>query len=82
MRLRRSRYDHAELNRVNVLATPTLKDPAQPCCVCTQIKKVVYKNRIRLKEFFVDFDKVCLTSQKQNLHSTARLLQSTICSAA
>lgn len=23
-----------------------------------QIKKVVYKNRIRLKEFFVDFDKV------------------------
>lgn len=25
---------------------------------CLQIKKVVYKNRIRLKEFFVDFDKV------------------------
>lgn len=23
-----------------------------------QIKKVVYKNRIRLKEFLVDFDKV------------------------
>ena len=27
-----------------------------------QIKKVVYKNRIRLKEFFVDFDKVCLAT--------------------
>ena len=28
-----------------------------------QIKKVVYKNRIRLKEFFVDFDKVSLTAE-------------------
>ena len=30
----------------------------QPGRTCLQVKKVVYKNRIRLKEFFVDFDKV------------------------
>lgn len=44
-----------------------------------QIKKVVYKNRIRLKEFLVDFDKVCLTPDiKGRTSEQAKLLTSTM----
>ena len=35
-----------------------MKSSSSTLFVGVQIKKVVYKNRIRLKEFLVDFDKV------------------------
>ena len=62
---------------IKTLAT---KQKALTLFVSTQIKKVVYKNRIRLKEFLVDFDKVCLEpSNTGRSLKQAKLLTSAMC---
>ncbi|KAL3150893.1 hypothetical protein ABBQ32_000643 [Trebouxia sp. C0010 RCD-2024] len=54
MRLPRLRYGQAPHNRFQH------PNPERRYLAISQTKKVVYKNRIWLKEFFVDFDKEAL----------------------